>query len=127
MRKRLLTISASVAVLAALAFGGATLASANSSSKPSKAKPAAAAPKQHKSAATDGDNIQQGDQTSPDPGAAATESATESSAATSEATGPDSDAAAQSAACNAAGITSDNVQYDSQTGCTLDTSPDNGQ
>jgi hypothetical protein len=123
MRKRLLTLSASVAVLAALALGGATLASANSSSKPSKAKPAAAAPKQHKSAATDGDNIQQGDQTSPDTGAAAPES----SAATSEATGPDSDAASQSAACSAAGITSDNVQYDGQTGCTLDTSPDNGQ
>ena len=64
MRRRITKLIASSAALAVLAFGGATLASAGS--KPSTATKAAAPHRVVRSSATDGDQLQQGDQTSPD-------------------------------------------------------------
>jgi len=129
MHRRMILLAA-IAALTAVGFGGATLASAGSkpstpkpaASAPTKAKPTIAAPTERRTTATDGDNVQQGDQSSPDTGAAS-ESNSEA-----EATGPDSDAAAQDAACKAAGIdpTADNVQYDPQTGCSLDVGANSG-
>ena len=61
MRARLTKILAGVAALAALAFGGATLASAGS-----KASPPAAPAQAQENTPGDADNVQQGDQTAPD-------------------------------------------------------------
>ncbi len=62
MRTRISKLAAGVAALAALAVGGATLASANGNGTPVKAPAAASQVANVK----DGGNVQQGDQTSPD-------------------------------------------------------------
>ena len=64
MRNRLTKILAGIAALAALSVGGATLASAGS--KTSSPNPPVSAPAQENAAAADTDNLQQGDQTTPD-------------------------------------------------------------
>jgi hypothetical protein len=78
MRSRLTKVASALTLVAALAVGGATFASA-SSKAPSKAPPAVLkAP----ASAGDGDSIQQGDQSAPDvPGA--TEGSSESSSESS--------------------------------------------
>ncbi len=60
MRSRMTKLIAGIAAVSALAFGGATLASAGTKA------PAVNPPV----AAVDGDSLQQGDQTSPDTGSA---------------------------------------------------------
>jgi hypothetical protein len=61
MRARIIKLAAALSALAALAFGGATLASASS-----KASPPPAQSPVEEVAAPDGDQIQQGDQSTPD-------------------------------------------------------------
>ena len=81
MRARLTKVGVAVTALAALAVGGSQLASASS-----KAKPAAPVVSQEVTA-PDNDNLQQGDQTSPDVAgseAAASESESASSESASE-------------------------------------------
>ena len=88
MRRRT-KLAATVAALAALAVGGASLAGAGSKTSP-PAPPAATQPQ-------DGDNVQQGDQASPDTGSAtkasgetpaAAEASTESSSEVANNDGP---------------------------------------
>ena len=80
MRRRITKLIASSAALTVLAFGGATLASAGS--KPSTATKAAAVPHRVvRSSATDGDQLQQGDQTTPDTAAGEQPGAEQASAA----------------------------------------------
>ena len=75
MRSRLTKAAAAIAAITALAFGGAALAGAvGNSNLPAKAP---AASQGQEPVAPDGDNVQQGDQSTPDTGAA-TEQAQES-------------------------------------------------
>ena len=74
MRGRITKLAAGLAAIAALAVGGSTLASAGGKAPPANAPVTA----------VDRDNIQQGDQTSPDHGAAAEKG---SEPASSETTG----------------------------------------
>ena len=85
MRSRLTKVASAVTLVAALAVGGATFASASSKApKPAKAPPAVAskAPAKAPASAGDTDNIQQGDQSVPD-GPGATESSSQSSSESS--------------------------------------------
>lgn len=79
MRSRLTKAVAAVTLVAALAVGGATFASA-ASKAPSKAPVSSKAPaKEDPAGAVDNDTLQEGDQTSPDvPGAPESEPAGES-------------------------------------------------
>jgi hypothetical protein len=89
MRARLTKMMAGLGVVAAIAVGGATFASAASKSAPPTppAPPAVTTPAAP--GAADGDTLQQGDQTAPDTGpAAAAEQASES--ASSESAAPES-------------------------------------
>ena len=72
MRGRIIKLMAGLAAVAALAFGGATFASAGGNSQPAKAPVTAVDP----------DNVQQGDQASPDKGAAAEKSSEPASSET---------------------------------------------
>lgn len=65
MRNRLTRIGAGLAAVAALAFGGSALASA-AQKVHQTTPPAPAAQPVELQSAVDGDNVQQGDQTSPD-------------------------------------------------------------
>ena len=73
MRARITKLFAGLAAVAALAVGGSALASAGTTPTP------APAPAQAPVTAVDGDNVQQGDQTAPDTGAASEQSSTETS------------------------------------------------
>src|SRR5438105_863221 len=73
MRARITKAAAGIAAIAALAFGGATLASAAGSKAPPAKAPVTA---------VDGDNVQQGDQTAPDKGASAEQSSESASSET---------------------------------------------
>jgi cytoskeletal protein RodZ len=86
MRARITKLMAALTVVGALAVGGAAFAGAASTPTPPPAPPAVTA---------DADTLQQGDQTTPDTGAAASESSTASStesstesASSSEVAGP---------------------------------------
>ncbi len=83
MRTRITKLVAGLAVLGALAVGGATFASASSKAPP--VSPPVAA--------VDGDTLQQGDQTAPDTGTAAEQS---SESATSDQAGESSSESATS-------------------------------
>lgn len=115
MHRRLAKLFLLVAALALLAFGAATLAFGGSKTNPLKSNVAGQV-----KAAADGDNIQQGDQTSPDttPAVAPAEAgATQTETPGAESPATDADQAAQAATCAAAGIDSGgaNVQYDGST------------
>jgi hypothetical protein len=110
VRKKLVSFTAALAAIAALAVGGSAIATAGQ--KPTQPKQPAVA-----------------QQPVGYPEAQSGEEATAESEASSEPSGekqssePDGDAAAQAAACNAVGIdpNADNVQFDDQSGsCTLD-------
>jgi len=75
MRTRLTKTAAALVAVAALAVGGATLASAGSKANP-PAPPAASS--------VDGDNVQQGDQSAPDSASQASETAGEQAGSESE-------------------------------------------
>ena len=79
MRARITKLMAGLLAVTALAFGGAALSSA-AQKAPKVSNPPAVV--------TDGDTLQQGDQTSPDPAGAAAESSSE--APSSEAPGSES-------------------------------------
>lgn len=87
MRSRLSKVAAALTLIAALAVGGATFASAASKAPPAKApapaassKAPAKAPTKQLAGAADNDTLQEGDQTGPDvPGAPESEPAGESS------------------------------------------------
>jgi hypothetical protein len=68
MRARITKLVVALSALAALAVGGSTLASAGSKASPQPAKQPAAqtTAKQPAAGATDGDTVQQGDQSTPD-------------------------------------------------------------
>src|SRR5207302_5903352 len=83
MRERLTKIAAAVTALAALAVGGATLASAGSKANP-PAPPAASQSQQEAASSVDGDNVQQGDQSAPDNTGQASETAGEQAGSESE-------------------------------------------
>ncbi len=106
MRTRLTRLAALLGAFAALAVGGATLASAGSGSPAVKSRPAA----RHITSAA-----QRSTAEDPNKGEKQTEGQP-----TAES---DTDAAAQAAACQKAGIDPNgNVQYDDQSGmCSLDT------
>jgi hypothetical protein len=116
-----------LAMLAALAVGGAAIAIAGPSTHSetvTTTSSTAADSQPENSTATDEDNVQQGDQTAPD-----ATGETEQSSEPAEPVGSDGDSAKQAAACKAAGIdpAAANVEYDDQTGkCSLDTSADAG-
>lgn len=91
MRSRLTKVGAFLTLAAALAVGGATLASASNKAPAAKAPAAKApvallkvkAPAKAQAGASDGDNIQQGDQSTPDvPGAGESSPSSESSSET---------------------------------------------
>jgi hypothetical protein len=82
MRSRLTKVAAALTLVASLAIGGATFASASSKAPSAKAPSAKAPAAQVKAPAgvNDGDNVQQGDQSTPDtPGAGESQSSSESS------------------------------------------------
>jgi hypothetical protein len=92
MRKRLTRIALTLSALAALAVGGSTFASAAHKQSPSPAvtAPAIAISGSGATSATDGDNVQQGDQSAPDTAGSAdssTETQSETADSASE-TGP---------------------------------------
>ncbi len=66
MRARIVKLLAALSALAVLAFGGSTLASAGSKPTPRPANQPAAQSTVKQPAAVDGDQIQQGDQSTPD-------------------------------------------------------------
>jgi hypothetical protein len=79
MRSKFTKFAAAIAALAALAVGGSAIASA---AHKTGTTPPPAQPSTTVAPATDGDNVQQGDQSTPDaPGAAAESAASESSTA----------------------------------------------
>jgi hypothetical protein len=101
MRSRMMKLGATIGALASLAVGGSAIATAAQKSGAAVPPPvtAIAPAAADTSSAIDGDNVQQGDQSTPDaagaaeaPDSAATESASESSAA-SDGPGGHADAA----------------------------------
>jgi hypothetical protein len=66
MRARIVKLLAALSALAVFAFGGSTLASAGSKATPQPAKQPAAKSTGEQPAAVDGDQVQQGDQSTPD-------------------------------------------------------------
>jgi hypothetical protein len=88
MRARLTKLVAGLTAAGALAFGGAALAGAASNPSP-PAPPVASAP-------ADTDTIQQGDQTAPDTGTAASESSSESVSSESASESTSSESAPES-------------------------------
>jgi hypothetical protein len=88
MRKRLKTISGAAAALVALALGGSAIASATQHTTSSKKRAISTSVAPERVSGTDADNVQSGDQTSPD-----THGAKASSTSTSET--PDSGSATE--------------------------------
>jgi hypothetical protein len=89
MIKRITTLTGALAALAALALGGSAIATAQSHAKPHKravhhAQRTADTP----TAATDGDNVQSDDQTTPDNTIEATGSESTNESASTETDGP---------------------------------------
>jgi cytoskeletal protein RodZ len=108
MRKRLKTVSGAAAALVALALGGSAIASATQhtpSSSKKRAIPTSEA--LEKTSATDTDNVQSGDQTSPD-----RHSAKASSASTSETPDTGSEAEKPSGTSDAGSATENSSESD---------------
>jgi hypothetical protein len=78
MRKRILKLTGVLAALTALAVGGSTLASASKPASPTAKAAVAEAP----ATGTDGDTVQQGDQSTPDVARVATATAHSADVAT---------------------------------------------
>jgi hypothetical protein len=88
MRSRFTKFAASIAALAALAVGGSAIASAaHKSGTPAPPAQPSSAPASAPAPATDGDNVQQGDQSPPDAKDAAAEAAASESTGAAETPG----------------------------------------
>jgi hypothetical protein len=94
MTKRIQKLVVGVAALAALALGGSAIASATQQSTQSKAPVQKSAASSEKVGGPDTDNVQSGDQTTPD-AVGASASTAKASAATSEAPGTEQPASSE--------------------------------